>query len=212
MQARTTSISGLSRDRSRSGERPRGDKGGLDETDIKIIQALKKDSRQNLTELAKNVGISRPTVYKRMEYLVKGGFIEFDLCVNIAKLGFTTAHIGLEVKSREDKKKLVEVLEKCPRVLLLTCNTTKSNVSAYIYGENMDTLSSHIESLREFQGAEIVYVFHSGSQTYPRSFRISMYPEKGDKAPCGMNCSKCQNYSQNLCLGCPATKDYRGFL
>lgn len=47
----------------------------LDEIDIKIIQALKKNSRTSLSELSKELGISKTAVKKRIEKLVKDGII-----------------------------------------------------------------------------------------------------------------------------------------
>jgi len=182
----------------------------LDELDIKIIRALNEDARQKLTELAKNVDSSRPTVYKRLEDLINRRVIRINVCLNIAKLGFHVACVGFEVKSRDMKQKLINTLQKCPRVLILTCPSEKANLSLYMFGENLDTLRSCIESLREYQGAEVVYLFYAEPQIYPEAFRLNIFPEKLEKSPCGMDCSKCLSYAHELCLGCPATKKYKG--
>ena len=48
----------------------------LDDIDLKIIYALMENSRLSFSELAKSLGISRPTIKKRVEELVKSGVIE----------------------------------------------------------------------------------------------------------------------------------------
>jgi len=43
----------------------------LDMVDKKIIQSLKNNARQSITDLAKDVGISRPTAMKRLDRMIK---------------------------------------------------------------------------------------------------------------------------------------------
>ena len=47
----------------------------LDEADIRLIAALRKNSRATISELAEACGLSRPTVKKKLENLVKMGII-----------------------------------------------------------------------------------------------------------------------------------------
>jgi|Deesub1362B_J571_1020462.scaffolds.fasta_scaffold00189_60 DNA-binding Lrp family transcriptional regulator len=47
----------------------------LDEADIRLISALRKNSRATISELAEACGLSRPTVKKKLENLVKMGII-----------------------------------------------------------------------------------------------------------------------------------------
>ncbi len=48
----------------------------LDEYDLKLINLLKDDSRLGISELAKLLGLSRPTVKSRLERLEKEGIIQ----------------------------------------------------------------------------------------------------------------------------------------
>jgi DNA-binding Lrp family transcriptional regulator len=47
----------------------------LDEADIRLIAALRKNSRATISELAEACGLSRPTVKKKLENLLKIGII-----------------------------------------------------------------------------------------------------------------------------------------
>jgi DNA-binding Lrp family transcriptional regulator len=184
----------------------------LNKTDLKIIYSLKNDVRQTITQIAETAGISRPTVIHRLNRLIHEGIIRFDVGVNIKRLGFHVACVGLEVKGIEHKRALEEKLSKCPRILMLTCPSEKANLSMYLFGEDIETLRSVIERLREFSNTEIVYMFHSEPPIYPKAFSMNLYPKKSSRAPCGRKCEECYNYQHNLCVGCPAVKAYKGQL
>jgi len=45
----------------------------------------------------------------------------------------------------------------------------------------------------------------------PKHLQIKIIAEKSlEDAPCGINRGKCVRYEQEKCLGCPATRYYRG--
>ncbi len=48
----------------------------LDETDLKIVDALLKDARRSFREIAREIGISTPTVKSRFDRLLKIGVIK----------------------------------------------------------------------------------------------------------------------------------------
>lgn len=72
----------------------------LDEIDSLLIQALQKDSRQSLKELARLGDISVPTARARLDRLVSLGVIrQFTVAVDPEKLvGGVTAFVNLKVK------------------------------------------------------------------------------------------------------------------
>lgn len=182
----------------------------LDKTDLKIIHSLKNDARQTITQIAEGARVSRPTVIHRLNKLLSEDVIHIDVSINIKKLGFHTACVGLEVKGAEHKRALEAKLSKCPRILMLTCPSEKANLSMYLFGEDIETLRSVIESLREFPSTEIVYMFHSEPPIYPGAFNLNLYQKKSSIAPCGRKCTECYNYQHNLCVGCPAVMAYKG--
>ncbi len=45
----------------------------------------------------------------------------------------------------------------------------------------------------------------------PKYLPIRVIPNKESEiAPCGIHCGRCLRYENEKCLGCPATKYYRG--
>ncbi len=186
------------------------DKFELDEADLKIIRSLSKDPRKAVTQLARDVGVSRPTLNKRLNNLIDKEIIRIGVTIDIKNLGFHVREVGLKVKGMEDKLELRRALSKCPRVLMLTCPLEEATLSMYVFGEDMGTLRSVIESLKEFPYTNAVYMSPSDPPAYPKAFRVELSPDKANVAPCGRKCSECFNYRNNLCIGCPAVIEYRG--
>ena len=179
-------------------------------TDRKIIQSLRKNARQSITDLAKDTKVSRPTVIKRLNRMIKDKTINIDAGINLTKLGFQVGCIGIEVKSTNEKSKMQKILEKCPRVIMILSPYDKVTFSVYLFGEDMDTLRSTIYSFKEIPNTDIVYVNYSDAPLYPKSFPINIYLERGAVTPCGQKCKECASYQQNLCIGCPAVEEYKG--
>jgi len=85
----------------------------LDEIDVKIIEMLQKNSRLSSSMIAKKVGVSTPTVIRKIGRLEANGVIErFAVVVNHNKLGYKVlARIALNVVP-SDLSKVAEQLKK----------------------------------------------------------------------------------------------------
>jgi Lrp/AsnC family transcriptional regulator, regulator for asnA, asnC and gidA len=83
--------------------------GGLDETDLKIIDALHKDGRVAFTTIAEQLGVSPGMIRQRYNRLVDQGFLKIVAITNPVRMSFRTmAMIGI----RAEGSKLLEVAEK----------------------------------------------------------------------------------------------------
>jgi len=65
----------------------------MDKTNLKIIGSLNADSRKSVTQIAKETGISRPTIISRLDKMMKQNIIRI-VGVNIRELGFQLALIA----------------------------------------------------------------------------------------------------------------------
>ena len=71
----------------------------LDVLDRRIIQLLRYDGRRSYADIARLVGVSEPTVRKRVDRLVRTGAIYLVARVNPAAIGFAIdAMVGIRVK------------------------------------------------------------------------------------------------------------------
>ncbi len=182
----------------------------LDELDLRIIRALNDDARKTVLDISKEIHVSRPTISNRLRRLIEEGLISFTPNLDLAKLGFRTAIVGLSIRNRELVRDFVDTYSKCPRVLSISRPSEEFNVSVHLWGEYISTLEATIESMRNFGEGEIVFVHYSGPPEYPSKLNIQVFPEKSKIAPCGSVCAKCPAFIEDRCLGCPAVDCYKG--
>jgi len=78
----------------------------LDETDLKIVCALQENSRLSSTMIAKKLGVSTPTVIRKIERLQTQGIIQkFTVMLDHAKLGYKVwARIAMNILPSELKR------------------------------------------------------------------------------------------------------------
>lgn len=184
----------------------------IDSLDLRIINILSEDPRRPVKRIAQETRASRPTITKRIEKLFGRGLLAVNVGLNLRKLGYRTAYVGLEVKGIEERQKAIETLKRCPRVMTILQPSGETNLNVYGYGENNTTLESLIESLRGMTNVRIVYVQYSEPPIYPENVCVKIFPEKADVAPCGRRCIQCESFKSGRCVGCPATTTYTGVL
>jgi len=85
----------------------------LDETDLNIIEALRKDGRVAFAQIAEQLGVSPGMIRQRYTRLVKQGFLKVVAITNPIRMGYKTmAMIGIRV----DGSKLLNVAEKISKL------------------------------------------------------------------------------------------------
>jgi DNA-binding Lrp family transcriptional regulator len=181
----------------------------FDEIDLRIMKSLSEDCRKSTTQIAKEAGISRPTAIARIRNLAEKKIVDFDAKVNVTSMGFKMALATLETDNLEERQGIVTILEACPRVLQLVQTIEKPSYTALVCAENSETLLSAIECLRSVLSAKIT----SWQRVKPiigDTFDLKIFLEKCELTPCGKKCGLCSSYQESECVGCPATKDYKG--
>src|SRR5512147_3203566 len=87
--------------------------GFLDETDLKIIDALHKDGRVAFAQIAEQLGVSPGMIRQRYNRLVDQGYLKVVAITNPLRMGFETmAMIGI----RAEGSKLLDVAEKVSKL------------------------------------------------------------------------------------------------
>ncbi len=187
----------------------------MDEKDRIIISILQKNGKATLSEIAKQVGMSAMGVKKRLDKL-ESGKIKLKPLLNVEELGIIIAVLAMEIESSEALEKLLEKFKNCPRILKFFVTTGSYNLFALIFAEDYHSLESvTLEkcSLRAQPGIRRYDVFPVQEIHYDSYLDIDIVAEKNlEYAPCGVYCGNCRRYEMNKCLGCPATKFYRGRL
>jgi DNA-binding Lrp family transcriptional regulator len=180
----------------------------LDKTELNIVHNLQQDGRTSITDLAKKSGASRPTVTKKLKRLRDSELILIKGGLNLSKLDFKIACVGMEVINDESRKDVEQYLRDCPRVLNLFRTPEKANIHVNVWGEDDHTINSTIESFRDFPNAEIIYTHYLGTPIYGDMI-INVEPGEKSESPCGKICPSCHRYNNDWCLGCPTTTFYK---
>jgi DNA-binding Lrp family transcriptional regulator len=184
----------------------------MDKLDKKIISILQDNGRASLSEIGKKVGISHVSVRKRLQNLCEK-IVKVSVGLNAEELCFRLAIVNAEVETSERLRELVKIFSKCPRIVFLTTTTGAYNLMTIMVAEDADTLSAIVEvcSARAQKGIRRSEATIAEAPAVPKYLSIKAVATKeADDAPCGINCGKCVRYQQKKCLGCPATKYYRG--
>lgn len=81
---------------------------GLDETDLKIIETLRKDGRMAFAQIAEQLSVSPGMIRQRYNRLVDMGYLKVSAITNPLRMGLKTmAMIGVRV----DGDKMVQIAE-----------------------------------------------------------------------------------------------------
>jgi DNA-binding Lrp family transcriptional regulator len=180
----------------------------INELDQKIIQQLWRDGRASVSDVAKHVGASRPTITKHLKLLRDNQIILIKGGLSLQASGFKMATIGLEVTNEATRQDLEQYLRNCPRVLTMFRTPGKANIHLEVWGEDDQTLASTIESFRDHANVDIIYTHALGTPIHGNRI-ITIAPKTDDTTPCGMDCATCHRYHNEWCVGCPASTHYK---
>ena len=183
----------------------------LDELDLRIIHKLQVDGRASITELAEGAKSSRPTVANRLNRLLESKTVIIRGGLNLRRLGFKIALVGLEVRTDKARKEIETYLENCPRVMNISRASEKANLHLSIWGEDDQTINSMIESFGDQRNVSIIYTHYLGTPIHG-DIIITAKTGTSDETPCGMKCTECYRYHNAWCRGCPSSSDYRSRL
>lgn len=112
----------------------------LDETDLKIIDALHKDGRVALAQIAEQLNVSPGMIRQRYNRLVEQGYLKVVAITNPLRMGFTTmAMIGIRVEG----SKLLMVAEKVSKldeVIYMIISSGRFDIFAEVVCRNHEDL------------------------------------------------------------------------
>jgi DNA-binding Lrp family transcriptional regulator len=180
----------------------------IDHLDLKIVSELRKNGRASISELANETGVTRQTIATRLKRLYDEEYVSVAGGLNLVKLGYEMATVGLEVRGEDAGEEITKLMQVCPRVLTIFKAEGKEDLQASMWGETQKAIDSTIDSFRDFQGVTVVSAHYLGKPIHG-SVSFSMEPRDSTIAPCGKDCSKCMSFSSSECPGCPDTSHYQ---
>lgn len=139
-----------------------------DEIDVKILNALLKNSRESTTAISKNLQISNVATQQRITKLQEQGIIEkFTAKLNYSKLNYRTiSYLGIFLEKAKDYKRVIADLSKVPEVAEAHFTTGNYSIFAKIYARDnqhlMEILNTRIQEIKGITRTETLISLHEG--------------------------------------------------
>jgi Lrp/AsnC family transcriptional regulator, regulator for asnA, asnC and gidA len=126
---------------------------GLDETDLKIIEALQHDGRVAFAQVAEQLGVSPGMIRQRYSRLVEQGVLKVVAITNPLQMGYKTmAMIGI----RAEGSKLLEVAARVSRldevIYMVICSGRFDIFAEVVCRDHEDLLRFITEKLSAIDG------------------------------------------------------------
>lgn len=183
----------------------------LDKKDRQILSLLAENPEMPQQEIAKKVGLSQPAVGVRVRHLKQKGVISFLVGMNFKKVDL---HMIKVVFTASEAGSILDKLKCCPYFLNGFVQSGQRNLSLLFMGENLEMPESIVDTqIRSNPTTSNVDMDIVLTPADDMVFPVKMNLKKGEP-PCGNKtlCCDCDYYKSNRCLGCPATKYYKGSL
>ena len=127
----------------------------IDEIDVKILKALLEDARTNFTDIARDCGVSAPSIVKRFYNLKRSGIITgTSIIVDLKKMGYAY-RLSIDMNIDGDKK--FHVLEMCTKSLnSIVCYEVvgKYDVHAVVYIKSLEEIEQIRDIIKRQKGVK----------------------------------------------------------
>ena len=185
----------------------------LDKINLEIFKNLSIEGKINYSKIGKELGVSHVAIKNRYENLLKKNIIKPRLLVNFTMLDFRLAVLLLELEP-EGLQKIKDLYSKCPRVLFSFNLMGEYNHLLLFFGEDLETVetmfnSCMLQDLGTVRKSNIL-IFGKLKEDLFLPLSFSQLDQHDEISPCGANCKTCNYYIQEQCIGCPASKYYKG--
>ena len=122
-----------------------------DNTDQKIIEYLKEDSRESFVDIGKKLKLSESAVRRRVKNLVSNGTIK-KFTLEIGEENTTSAIVLVSVDSATDTSKVSAKLAKLDGVKTVYEITGQYDITTIISAPNIADINNSIDALRKIAG------------------------------------------------------------
>jgi Lrp/AsnC family transcriptional regulator for asnA, asnC and gidA len=159
----------------------------LDATDVAILRRLQENGRLPNARIARELGLSEPTVRKRIDRMVQDDIIKVVAVLNPRKIGYASdVLIGI----RTETGRMVEVGEKLAkneRVVYLGYIAGRYDILVEMLfrddADLLEFLNSEIPHLGGVTGMETSHVLRTGKINYDWKLPADYKPSRGGSGP-----------------------------
>jgi len=184
----------------------------IDHKDKIIISNYALDPYVSQEDIARDIGISQPSVAVRIRKLKETGAIETQTGINPLKMGLYLAKVDI---TTDQSTTILDLFKDCPYFANGFTVSGKYNLCLFLISENIEALEAlvnyHIRSLEYVKDLTFNIIMDA-----KKDFIVPIRLIHGcsDVPPCGDEsiCDNCPYFKAEKCLGCPATGANKGWL
>jgi len=184
-----------------------------DEINFYILKKLTENGRVSYSEIARELGLSHVAIKNRIEDLLTDNIIKIRAELNYAQFNLKLGLLLLEIEYH-DLDYISAIYQKCPRIIYHFNIMGQYNFAVLFYGEDQNTFETILNScmLYNLKGIRKSNLLIIGNVNQPLffPFKYNELNSESENAPCGICCNTCKKFEESHCLGCPASKYYRG--
>ena len=123
----------------------------MDALDYRILGMLSDDARRPFAELARELGVSQPTVAERVRRMEERGVIlGSSLRLDYGKLGFPISAVVRIVSDTRDQYRLEDIARAQPQVVEMHRLTGEDCLIARVVARSVEELAALVEKLCQF--------------------------------------------------------------
>jgi len=127
----------------------------VDQTDVDILEELRKDGRASFSDIGEKLGLATSTVSSRVAMLEEKGILEnFRPVINYEKLGF---ELSAMIDIRADSERipdLAEELKKNERVMSFFEVTGETDMILVTRFEDREDMNKFLKELQSIEGIQ----------------------------------------------------------
>lgn len=139
----------------------------IDETDVKILEALIRDARTNLKDIAKDCGLSSTAVLRRVAHLkTTGVIVGTTLFIDASLLGYMyNATFGVSLEHDQEPAVSMLIRERA-HLVVLSQSVGKYDLFAFVLAKGIDEIDSVKQAIRRNPGVKKIAVNIWSSKPY----------------------------------------------
>jgi DNA-binding Lrp family transcriptional regulator len=176
----------------------------LDAKDKAIITMLSADPEASQEAMARELGLSQPSVAVRVRKLREAGALSLMSGIDPFKLGLNVAKVDV---TATNPSKVMDFFSGCPYFLNGYIVSGKSNLSLFLVAARISTLESivdgHLRRMPEVTDVDFNIVI---SPAKPVVMPVDI-SGGGRRCDHGSTCAKCESRKSGRCAGCPEHAD-----
>jgi len=172
----------------------------LDATEVKILAALQNNPRISVSELSTLVKVSRPTINKILASMIANEKILLISGLNARVHQCKLANVGINVPTAKSRAEVINILNKCPKVLNIYRTTDQANLLITLCGGDEQSLTSTVNCIGDLEHVDVKYSHSLGTPL--KNMALPIHIGDNSNTPCERNCYECMSYQNEWCPGC----------